>query len=125
MENHVRILQRGEVPVDCAPKDMVWYQHLFSFFTKNQCLDYHKNLLKDAVEDISILECFWETYSYFLAKLPLRLLSSLVRQFAETVTGNRLFTILALRPFIVIKKFLFQIIFRHLLTIYFMLSSSL
>ena len=88
MENHVRILQRGEVPEDCTPKDMTFLQSLKSLFQGNQCLDYHKSLVRDSVEEISILECFWETYSYFLAKLPMKLFFTITRDFAEIVTGK-------------------------------------
>lgn len=112
IENHVRILQRGELPVDCTPKDMVWYQSFFSIFKGNQCLDYHKNLIRDAVEEISILECIWETYAYFLAKLPLKLLSTVTRDFAETVTDyfpppfNYLFYCVFICLFLIFSVFL-------------------
>lgn len=87
MENHVRILQRGSAPIDCTPSEMVWYQKMFSVFQGNQCLDYHKSLIKDSVGEISLLECVWETYAYFLIGMPVKTFSSVAKDFAETVTG--------------------------------------
>lgn len=87
MENHVRILQRGSIPVDCTPSDMVWYQKVFSIFQGNQCLDYHKSLVRDSVGEISLIECVWETYAYFLVGMPVKTFSSVTKDFAEGVTG--------------------------------------
>ena len=73
MELLVKTTQNAGKSNPCDPSSRQWYDSFLSLvYTNNDCLNYHKEMMRNPREEITLLQCIYDTYAMYTIIKPFK-----------------------------------------------------